>query len=94
MKFCDCINCVNDPRSNYTKITNIKTASIEDLKQNLHVTGLLDELKYYAAYSSWFSNNKHRPQNICSEIHTDDLQEFDGHSVAGKRARAKLQEWE
>lgn len=59
------------------ELINIKTATIEDLKQNPHVQGLLEIIDIYGNELDWDGVNN--PAYIQDK---------------GKRARAKLKEWE
>lgn len=79
----------------------IKTAAIEDLKQNPHVQGLLDALDYYAEGTNWYTTASDdlciRNCSIVGDGESfGDLDEQGNNRVlllSGRRARAKLKEW-
>ena len=77
------------------RLHDIKTATIEDLKQNPHVQGLLETIRCYADKNKW--------EEICLDYGTvfdkqegDPIQCFndDGEGGGYLKARAKLKEWE
>lgn len=91
-----------EARYKKSKLLIIKDASIEDLKQNEHVQGLLDELNYYAESTNWYTTAS---DDLCirnCSIANDgesfgDLDEQGNNKVlllSGRRARTKLKEWE
>lgn len=73
------------------ELINIKTATIEDLKQNQHVQGLIETIKFYGDKNNWVGRGYYYEAGIIEE----DTEEDDiGDPIGGKRARAKLKEWE
>lgn len=86
---------IHKDMKDYLEKEYIKTATIEDLKQNHHVQGLLEALKYYADKNKW--------EEICLDYGNvfdkqegDPIQCFndDGEGDGSLKARAKLKEWE
>lgn len=85
------------------KIDSIKTATIEDLKQNEHVQGLLEDLKFYANLDNWEVSAIDELCTVKTKL-TKDKESFGECEqpglasklvlYGGKRARARLQEWE
>lgn len=70
------------------KSTHIENLTIEDLKQNEHIRGLLEVLEFYS--NGWVK--KHPRLNsfgIPEETYVNEAVKSDG----GRRARAKLREW-
>ena len=95
-----CDKCFSEDMNN-RKSLHIKFASIEDLKQNPHVKGLLEDLGFYAEGTNWYTTAS---DDLCirnCSISGDgesfgDLDEQGNNKVlllSGRRARAKLTEW-
>lgn len=80
----------------YLETEYIKTATIEDLKQNEHVQGLLKCLGFYSDPLNWYFSYKNIDKNEFLEISDDDKDSelSDKEIYGGKQARAKLRKWE
>lgn len=107
---CNCSYCNSDPDREYEylmknkeEIEIIKTATIEDLKQNHHVQELLEDLKFYANLDNWEVSAIDELCTVKTKL-TKDKESFGECEqpglasklvlYGGKRARARLQEWE
>lgn len=81
----------------------IKTATIEDLKQNKKVQELLNVIKFYADKGNWYKNPDYSFERDVidtedtdvtgSELHEGSKKVLEIHS-GGRRARQALKEWE
>jgi len=52
---------------------------------------LVEALEFYAEFSNWYGEIKHRGNNKFTDFSRTDLEQFEGHMICGKKAREALQ---